>query len=72
MATLTKEEKNLKEAMKIILRDGKEGQLYNAAKDRYIALKTDERINNLAHELGNVDWTNQYKTDIETINKLIA
>ncbi len=69
---LTKEEKQLKEAMKILLRDGKNGRLFEAAKARYTALKTDERINNLAHELTNIDWTEEKKRDIEEIDIILG
>lgn len=67
---LTKEEKQLKEAMKILVRDGRNGKLFDAAMARYRSLKTDERINNLAHEISGVDWTDSYKSDIATIDTM--
>lgn len=68
---LTKEEKKLKEAMKIILRDGKSGHLYNVAIERYKELYTPERIANLAHEVDDVDWTTNYNNDIIAIQRYL-
>ena len=68
---LTKEEKQLKEAMKILLRDGKNGKFFEIAKTRYLALKTAERINNFAHEINGVDWTDNFRTDIAKIEQII-
>ena len=67
---LTKEEKQLKEAMKILLRDGRNGKLFEAAMARYRNLKTDERVNNLAHQIDGVDWTDGLKEDIAAIEAL--
>ncbi len=68
---LTREEKQLKEAMKILLRDGRTGRLFNAAKARYLALITNSRVSNLAHELDGIDWTNNYQNDIKQIDQII-
>jgi hypothetical protein len=68
---LTKEEKKLKEAMKIILRDGKSGHLYNVAIERYKELYTPERIENLAREIDDVDWTTNYNDDVKAIQQYI-
>ena len=70
--TLAKEEKQLKEAMKIILRDGKTGKLFEAAKTRYENLKTDDRLNNMAHEIDGVDWTVSIKKDVAEIESIIG
>jgi len=67
---LTKEEKQLKESMKILLRDGRTGRLFVAARDRYLALKTDGRINNLVHEI-DINWTKNYTDDVTEIEKII-
>jgi hypothetical protein len=67
---LTKEEKQLKEAIKILVRDGRNGKLFEAAIARYHNLKSDERINNLAHEIGGVDWSDSYKQDIALIESM--
>ena len=69
---MEKEEKMLKEAMKIILRDGSEGRLFEAAKKRYIELSTPERIHNLSHELPGIDWTQRYAEDVAEIEKIIS
>jgi hypothetical protein len=68
---LNKEEKQLKEAMKILLRDGKNGRLFEAAKERYVNLSTDERHYNLAHELEGIDWTKENSADRATIESMI-
>ena len=67
---LTKEEKQLKEAIKILLRDGRNGKFFAAAMTRYCNLKTDERLYNLAHEIDGVDWTDNYNKDIAIIEAL--
>ena len=71
---LTKEEQQLRNAMKLLIRDGKNGQYFEAAKERYINLKTDERIANLARDLdpNGVDfWVKEFANDCETIDKMI-
>lgn len=68
---LTKEEKMLKETMKILLRDGKAGRNYDAAKARYLALRSPERLHNLSHEIDGVDWTPNYANDSQEIDLLI-
>ena len=70
--TLTKEEKQLKEAMKIILRDGNAGRLFEAAKARYQTLKTDARLNNMAHEIDGVDWAERIKKDVAEIESMYS
>ena len=67
---LTQEEKQLKEAIKILIRDGRNGRLFAPAMERYNSLKTDERINNLAHEIEGIDWSANYAADILTIENL--
>ncbi|TAL62119.1 MAG: hypothetical protein EPN88_13960 [Bacteroidetes bacterium] len=68
----TKEEKQLKEAMKIILRDGKTSKLFNAAKVRYKDLKTDKRLYNIAHQIDGVDWTNNVRKDVIEIESILS
>lgn len=48
---LTKEEMQLRNAMKLLVRDGKSGQHFEAAKERYISLVSDERIRNISNDL---------------------
>ncbi len=67
---LTREEKMLKEAMKIILRDGQSGKFFEAAKARYLSLVSPKRLFNLSHEL-DIDWTKNYKEDVEQIEELL-
>lgn len=67
---LTKEEKQLKEAIKILVRDGRQGKLFDVAIQRYHGLKTDERINNIAHEIDGIDWSENYKQDIKIIESM--
>lgn len=69
---LTKEESQLKNAMKLLIRDGKNGQHFEAAKERYINLSTDERHYNLAHEIAGIDMTKEYTADRATIAAMIA
>ena len=69
---LTKEEKQLKEAMRILIRDGQEGNLYKVAVARYRKLVSEERIKNLSFEIEGVDWTSNYASDINKIEKMIA
>ena len=71
MSNLTKEEKQLKEAIKILVRDGKQGRLFEAAKARYVSLKTDERVYSLAHEL-DLDRTDWWNDTIKEVEKIIA
>lgn len=65
------EQKKLKEAMKILLRDGKKGRLFEAAKKIFLANNTSENINALAHELDGVDWTKAISEDLAIIAKMI-
>ena len=67
---LTTEEKKLKEAMKILLRNGRDGKMYNLAMERYNALVTPERIANLSHEIEGIDWTARYADDMLIIAKM--
>ena len=67
---LTIDEKKLKESMKILLRDGRHGKMYNLAIERYNALMTPERIANLSHEVKGIDWSNQYADDMLIIAKM--
>lgn len=69
---LTKEESQLKNAMKLLIRDGKNGQHFAAAKERYINLSTDERHYNLSHEIAGVDWTKENAADRSAIEAMIA
>lgn len=70
--TLTTEERQLKEAMKILLRDGKEGRLYGKAAERFLALYSEDRINNMGHEMDGVDLTLEFTRDAETIKNMIG
>ncbi|MDD5501610.1 MAG: hypothetical protein PHH57_08055 [Candidatus Omnitrophica bacterium] len=72
---LTKEERQLKEAMKILIRDGKGGRLFDAAKQRYLALKTETRLQNITAEyLQGVEGAthNPFENDIKVIDKMIS
>lgn len=71
MNELTKDQRQLKEAMKIILRDGKDGRFFEIAKTRYIALKTEDNINALSHEIEGCDTSKQYQTDISEIETIL-
>jgi len=68
---LTNEEKRLKEAIKILIRDGKSGKFFEAAKSRYSELKNSERIINLSGELPGIDWTENYRENIASIEAMI-
>lgn len=73
-AMLTSDEKKLKNAMKLLVRDGKSGQYYEAAKERYISLKSDERIRNIASDLdpNGVDfWVKEFSNDCAIIDSMI-
>ena len=68
---LTREEKHLKEAIKILTRDGQAGKLYKIAAARYRELVSEERIKNLSSEIEGVDWTSNYASDIAEIEEMI-
>ncbi len=69
---LTEEEKQLKEAMKILLRDGKVGHLYISAKERFNNLYTDQRINNLGKEMESINLLPSYQKDVTKIKQMIS
>jgi hypothetical protein len=70
---LTKEEMQLRNAMKLLVRDGKSGQHFEAAKERYINLMTDERIRNISNDLDPSGRSlADFIADCNVINGMIA
>jgi len=65
------DQKKLKEAMKIILRDGKNGRLFAAAIARFKEFGIEENFHALAHELDGIDWTANIAQDKSEIEKMI-
>ena len=60
---MSKETIQLKEAMKILLRDGKNGRLFDAAKTRFLSLYTPERVDAMGVE---------FAKDVNTVKNIIA
>jgi len=75
MTNLTKEEIQLKEVFEILLRDGKNGRLFEPAKARFILLYTEERLENIAMSVGGQKTFDfilkQMKNDVEKIQNMI-
>lgn len=72
MKSLSKETRQLREAIKILLRDGKEGRLFDAAKARFEALYSDALISEMATEMDGIDLTKEIKADVDKIRKMIG
>jgi len=77
MEKLTVKEKQLREEMKLLLRDGNHGRHFEAAKKRYTELYREDSLRRMAEalDLGDVAQTERafqaYKKDAQKIEKII-